>query len=77
MKIKDIKPYEWAIGISVGIIGYFVIRNLSKLGGSEINGIHLSTEDKKSVADINSEKIKKQALKPENTNSHKEIKTLD
>jgi hypothetical protein len=57
MKIKDIKPYEWAIGIGVGIIGYFVIRNLSKLGGSEINGIHLSTEDKKSVADTNSEKM--------------------
>jgi len=65
MKLKDIKPYEWAIGIGIAVIGYFVVKNLSKASGltTEINGVRLDENDVKPVADSNSEQMIK-ALHP-------------
>jgi len=60
MRLKDIKPQEWAIGIGVAIVGYFVLRkffSLSNVGGAEINGVHLDLNDIKPVDDTNSERM--------------------
>lgn len=55
MKLKDIKTSEWVIGIGVAVLGFFVVRNFFKLNVSEINGVTLSDEDKKTVPDSNTE----------------------
>lgn len=58
MKIKDIKPTEWAIGIGVALLTYLAIRNFNKVfSGTEINGVRLSDKDKKKLSDTDSEKI--------------------
>ena len=50
MKIKDIKPTEWAIGLGVAVITYFVVKNFFSLSS-------LSKEDIKAVDDANSERM--------------------
>ena len=57
MKIKDIKPHEWVIGILVVVVGFFVVKKALKTSFGEINGVSLTDEDKKPVADSNSEKM--------------------
>lgn len=63
MKLKDIKPHEWAIGIGFAVVGYFVLRKLFSLNVAEINGVVLSNDDKQPVSDTNSEQMIK-ALHP-------------
>lgn len=63
MKLKDIKPHEWAIGIGIAVVGYFVLRKLFSLNVAEINGVVLSNDDKQPVSDTNSEQMIK-ALHP-------------
>ncbi len=63
MKLKDIKPYEWGIAIGVAVIGFFVVKKFLSLdlgGGAEINGVTLTEEDKKPVADAQSEAMIKE-----------------
>ena len=60
MKLKDIKPQEWAIGIGVAVIGFLALRKFMSLDSTEINGVKLTDQDKRSVADSNSEAMIKQ-----------------